>query len=200
MKVVYIHGANASSESFNYIRDQLDIEDEVLLEYDSVNGFDNNLALMKSTLVNHDNVLFVCHSLGGIYAVHLADYLKSKVLGAITISTPYGGSKAADYAKFFLPFSRLLHDIGPRSKPIKESQQIKIQCPWLNIVTTRGNCPWLTEANDGVVTIESMRHRKDMELIELPLNHYEVVISKQTTDIISSKLQEYANGKIYRTS
>jgi pimeloyl-ACP methyl ester carboxylesterase len=200
MRVVYIHGANASGESFNYIRDQLKIDNEIVLEYDSSNGFDNNLDMMKSTLVDYDNVLFVCHSLGGIYAVHLAHYLKSKVLGAITISTPYGGSKAADYAKFFLPFSRLLHDIGPRSKPIKDSQKIKIVHPWLNIVTTRGNCPWLTEDNDGVVTIESMKHRKDMEYIELPLNHYEVVISKETAKIINKKIQEYANGKIHRST
>jgi hypothetical protein len=41
MKLVYIHGANATSESFNYIRDKLG--KGIDINYDSRNGFENNL-------------------------------------------------------------------------------------------------------------------------------------------------------------
>jgi hypothetical protein len=105
-------------------------------------------------------------------------------LGAVTLSSPYGGAENADYAKYFLPFSRLLRDIGPTSAPMKSASAIQIRHPWLNIVTTRGDSPWIMQPNDGVVTINSMRHRPEMQFEELYINHYEVVMSPKTVDII----------------
>lgn len=43
MKIVYIHGASATGESFNYIREHLQYKDELILEYDSRDGFKHNL-------------------------------------------------------------------------------------------------------------------------------------------------------------
>jgi pimeloyl-ACP methyl ester carboxylesterase len=184
MNIVYIHGASATGDSFNYIRHHLNHPDEIVIEYDSQNGFDCNLADMKKIIGAVDNVVFVCHSLGGIYALHLADAFPQNVLGAVTLSSPYGGAENADYAKYFLPFSRLLRDIGPTSAPMKSASRIRIQHPWLNIVTTRGDSPWIMQPNDGVVTINSMRHRPEMQFKELYINHYEVVMSPKTVDII----------------
>lgn len=184
MNLVYIHGASATGDSFNYIRHHLNHPDEVVIEYDSQNGFARNLAHMKQTVCEIEEIVFVCHSLGGIYALHLADAFADRVIGAITMSTPYGGAESADYAKYFLPFSRLLRDIGPSSVPILLSNAIKIQHPWLNIVTTRGDSPWIMQPNDGVVTVTSMRHRSDMQFEELYINHYEVLMSVKTVDIV----------------
>lgn len=194
MKIIYIHGASATGESFNYIRDHLDHKDELVIEYSSKHGFEYNLEYMKNLLVDFDNMFFICHSLGGIYALHLADHFKDQVLGAVTMSTPYGGSQAADYAKYFLPFSRLLRDIGPNSRPMKLTNRLKIHHPWCNIVTTAGDSPWMVEPNDGVVTISSMKYRSDMEFIEMSNNHYEVVISPRTVEIIKNKIAEVSNG------
>ena len=191
MKLIYIHGASATGESFNYIREHLNHNDDVVIEYSSKNGFEENLEQMKKILVDFDNMFFICHSLGGIYALHLANHFKDQVLGAVTMSTPYGGSSAADYAKYFLPFSRLLRDIGPNSRPMKLTNKLEVIHPWTNVVTTRGDSPWMVEPNDGVVTIASMTHRNDMEFIELPLNHYEVVISPKTIDILKEKIKKY---------
>lgn len=190
MKLVYIHGASATSESFNYIRQHLKHKDEYVVEYDSDNGFHNNLELMKEQLKDFENIFFVCHSLGGIYALHLTEYLGDRVLGACTISTPYGGAENADFAKYFLPFSRLLRDIGPRSEPMRMAEKIKLNHPWTNIVTTRGNSPWIIHDNDGVVTVKSMKCRDDMSFIEVDINHYEVVLSPETVKIIKDKIRE----------
>jgi pimeloyl-ACP methyl ester carboxylesterase len=184
MHLVYIHGASATGESFNYIRSHITGVAETIVEYNSSNGFDRNLADMIQQLQGVDRLLFVCHSLGGIYALHLAEEFRNQVIGAVTLSTPYGGAESADYAKYFLPFSRLLRDIGPSSAPVTSSNAIKIQHPWLNIVTTRGDSPWIMQPNDGVVTVSSMRHRSDMQFKELYINHYEVVMSPKTVDII----------------
>jgi pimeloyl-ACP methyl ester carboxylesterase len=188
MKFIYIHGANATGDSFNYIREHLNHTDELVIEYDSKDGFDHNLSTMKDLLETQQDIFFICHSLGGIYALHLANAFPTNVLGAVTISTPYGGAESADYAKYFLPFSRLLRDIGPHSKPMRVADRIKVQHPWTNIVTTRGASPWILQPNDGIVTISSMSCRSDMELVELHTNHYEVIMHHTTVEILKNRI------------
>ena len=189
MKLVYIHGASATSESFNYIRSKLG--DGIAVNYDSRNGFENNLDAIKEQIGKTKDVFFIAHSLGGIYALHLANAIPKQVLGAVTLSTPYGGAEVADVAKYFLPFSRLMRDIGPSSWVMKQANNIKIQHPWTNVVTVRGQSPFMTEANDGVVTISSMKHHADMELVEVDYNHYEVVLSDQIVDIIIERIKKF---------
>jgi pimeloyl-ACP methyl ester carboxylesterase len=189
MNLVYIHGANATSESFNYIKSKLG--NGLDINYDSRNGFENNLKDMQSTLQNYKNLVFVAHSLGGIYALHLANAMPEVVKGAVTLSTPYGGAEVADYAQYFLPFSRLMRDIGPSSWVMKQASKIKIQHPWTNIVTVKGQSPFMHEPNDGVVTISSQKHHADMELIEVDCNHYEVVLSDAVVKLIKERVNKF---------
>ena len=187
MKLVYIHGASATSESFNYIRQHIGGDDTVV-NYDSRNGFENNLVEIKKQLGKTRDMFFIAHSLGGIYALHLANAIPKQVTGAVTLSTPYGGAAVADVAKYFMPFSRLMRDIGPSSWAMTQANNIKIQHPWTNIVTVKGQSPFMTEPNDGVVSIVSQKHHIDMELLEVDYNHYEVVLSDQVVDIIKTRL------------
>ncbi len=189
MKIVYIHGASATGESFNYIRHSIGQDNDIVINYDSRNGFEKNLAIIKDFLSAESAIFFVAHSLGGIYCLHLAELLGDKVLGAVTLSTPYGGAEIADVAKYFLPYSRLLKDIGPNSYAMQHARHIKKLPPWTNVVTTKGNAPWVPGKNDGVVTIASQMVRDDiMELIELPSNHYEVVLNDQVIAIIKERI------------
>jgi pimeloyl-ACP methyl ester carboxylesterase len=189
MQLVYIHGASATSESFNYIRKN--IGEGIDINYDSRNGFENNLNDMMKTLEGVKNIAFIAHSLGGIYSLHLANAIPKQVLGAVTLSTPYGGAEVAEFAKFFLPFSRLMRDIGPSSWVMRQSDKIKIQHPWTNVVTVKGQSPFITEPNDGVVTIASQKHHEDMELVEVDYNHYEVVLSDQIVEIIKERTKKF---------
>ncbi len=191
MNLVYIHGANATSESFNYIRNK--VGTGIDLNYDSRNGFENNLTDMLTQLADVKDIAFIAHSLGGIYALHIAAAIPNAVKGAVTLSTPYGGAEVADYAKFFLPFSRLMRDIGPSSWAMKQADKIKIQHPWTNIVTVKGQSPFIIAANDGVVTIASQKHHKDMELVPVDYNHYEVVLSDQVIDVINERVKKFEN-------
>ena len=190
--IVYIHGASATAESFTHIRQfvrDYTEESDVALEYNSEAGFEHNLAAMKGQLDDEDRLFFVSHSLGGIYALHLANYYSATTVGGVSLSTPYGGSKQADYARYFLPFNRLMKDIGPASRPMADAKKLPPPPCWTQVVTTRGASPWIQEPNDGVVTIESQQYRTDFELIELPLNHYEVVISNQVVDIVLDRIK-----------
>lgn len=194
MTIVYIHGASATSESFARIRDHIKKPD-LAIDYNSSDGFAHNLKEMKNQLEDVEKIFFVAHSLGGIYALHLADHFRHKVLGAVTLSTPYGGSREADFAKYFLPFSRLMRDIGPMSDPMARVKELQFpKGKWTNVVTTKGQSPWVVEENDGVVTLKSMRYCKEMELVEVPLNHYEVVISDKTVEIIKDRLKRTPLG------
>jgi len=189
MKLVYIHGASATSESFNYIRSKLG--EGIDINYDSRNGFENNLKDMLEQLSTVDDIAFVAHSLGGIYSLHIANILPKQVLGAVTLSTPYGGAEVAEYAKYFLPFSRLMRDIGPNSWAFKQADKIKIRHPWTNVVTVKGQSPFMLAHNDGVVTVASQKHHEDMELIEVDYNHYEVVLAEPVVKIIKERIKKF---------
>jgi pimeloyl-ACP methyl ester carboxylesterase len=189
MTLVYIHGASATSESFNYIRSKLG--KGIDINYDSRNGFENNLNEMRTQLADVKDIAFIAHSLGGVYSLHLANAIPNQVVGAVTLSTPYGGAEVAEVVKFFLPFSRLMRDIGPSSWAMKQADKIKIQHPWTNIVTVTGQSPFMHEHNDGVVTIASQRHHKDMELVEVDCNHYEVVLSDVVVKLIKERVNKF---------
>ena len=64
MNLVYIHGANATGESFNHIRTRLG--KGLDLNYDSRDGFEHNLAQMQQSLAGVKQCFFIAHSLGGI--------------------------------------------------------------------------------------------------------------------------------------
>ena len=191
--IVYIHGASATAESFThirqYVRDYFE-EPDIVLEYQSSDGFENNLDRMKGQLDEAERLFFISHSLGGIYSLYLANHYKETTVGGVSLSTPYGGSREADFAKYFLPFSRLMRDIGTISGPMKAARSLSAPPNWTQIVTTVGQSPWINEPNDGVVTLESMRYRKDFELVDVALNHYEVVISNRVVDIILDRLKK----------
>jgi pimeloyl-ACP methyl ester carboxylesterase len=189
MQLVYIHGASATSESFNYIRSKLG--KGIDINYDSRNGFENNLNDMLKGLVDVEDIFFVAHSLGGIYSLHIANTIPHQVMGAVTLSTPYGGAEVAEFAKYFLPFSRLMRDIGPSSWVMKQADKIKIQHPWTNIVTVKGQSPFIIDPNDGVVTISSQKHHIDMELVEVDYNHYEVVLSDEVIKLIKERVKKF---------
>jgi hypothetical protein len=74
---------------------------------------------------------------------------------------------------------------------MKEARKIKIQHPWTNVVTVKGQSPFMVEPNDGVVTIHSQKHHADMELVEVDYNHYEVVLSDKIVNIIQERTKKF---------
>lgn len=193
MKYLYIHGANATSQSFNYIRQHVHGKD-VLIDYNSAMGFEHNLELMCEQIKDCQDMFIVAHSMGGIYALHLANKFPEKFKGAVTISTPYNGSSVAEIAKWVLPYYRLIHDIVPDSKTIRTTNSLAIMHPWTQVVTTAGHVPWLLYPNDGIVSIASMTSRNDFESVEVGLNHYEVMVSPITVKIIKDKAKAVSNS------
>jgi pimeloyl-ACP methyl ester carboxylesterase len=194
MHIAYIHGNRATASSFNFIRSQLSGHTEIMLEYDSAAGFYHNHDAMMRELDGKDDIFFIAHSLGGIHALHLAHHLGKRAVGGVTMATPYGGSAAASVVACFLPLSRVLKDIRPTGKPIVEAGRLDVPRNWTNIVTLAGASPFMLEPNDGVVTLESMRHRKDIRLLEIECNHFEVVLNEQALEEIRRSIADASHA------
>ena len=189
LAVIWIHGANQSGLSFQYLRSLTRFKNELVVEYDTSNKFFNNLEMLSKKISHVRGPYFVIgHSLGGLYALHLTKHVD--VAGAVSISTPFAGSWTADWARFFVPTYQLFRDVGRRSIPVKESQGINLKVEWTQIVSTKGNVPYHGGQNDGVCTIKSMKSRKDMELIEVPHTHFEVMCSDLVAKIILERYQK----------
>ena len=189
LAVIWIHGANQSGLSFQYLRSLTRFKNELVVEYDTSNAFFNNLEMLSKKINQVRGPYFVVgHSLGGLYALHLTKHVD--IAGAVSISTPFAGSWTADWARFFVPTYQLFRDVGRRSIPIKEAQGINLKFEWTQIVSTKGNVPYHGGQNDGVCTIKSMKSRKDMELIEVPHTHFEVMCSDLVAEIILDRYQK----------
>ena len=194
LSVIWIHGANQSGLSFQYLRSLTRFQNELVVEYDTSNKFYSNLEMLSNEINKVRGPYFIIgHSLGGLYALHLTKHVE--IVGAVSISTPFAGSWTADWARFFVPTYQLFRDVGRRSVPIKESQNIKLTVDWTQIVSTKGNVPYHGGQNDGVCTIKSMKSRKDMELIEVPHTHFEVMCSDLVVEIILDRYQKVVRSK-----
>ncbi len=192
--VIWIHGANQSGLSFQYLRSLTRFKNELVVEYDTSHRFKENLEMLSNEIHKVKGPYFMIgHSLGGLYALHLTKHVD--VAGAVSISTPFAGSWTADWARFFVPTYQLFRDVGRRSIPIKESQNIKLTVDWTQIVSIKGNVPYHGGQNDGVCTIKSMKSRKDMELIEVPHTHFEVMCSDLVVEIILDRYQKVLRNK-----
>lgn len=194
LKIVFIHGHGASSESFNFIRSQL-AHESIDIEYDSAHGFASNLAVMVDRLSDESHVFFIAHSLGGLYALHLADQMGARAIGAVTMATPYGGSEAALALNYIWP-QQLYRDIHLTAAPITQARDIAPRANWTAIVSTKGHSQLMAAANDGVVTMDSMCARGDARAVKVHSTHHEIVLSRQSVEIIQAAIAEAASSAI----
>jgi len=145
---------------------------------------EDNLIAMEKHIT--EPCIVVGHSMGGLYAWHLAKRNPELVTHGISIGTPWGGSK---YVSFWSSFNRIPHWLIMLSRTgmwTSRPRHMPPACPWTNIVTTHGfDVLWFGK-NDGVITIESQRelYKQSNEII-LNYGHTEVLQSPELVDIIN---------------
>jgi len=183
--LVYIHGANATGTSWNYLRSLVPATSEYVLEYSCSNKFEDNLQAMSKEITNLDKVFYVGHSLGGIYAYHLANKGLARCVGGLSISTPFGGVSSAYLLGLLFPFYSLFQDIKPNSKAITSIRGLKNNRNWTQIVTRRGNNPLINGKNDGVITVSSQQ-QIDCRKIVMEFSHNEILQSPEVAGLIIS--------------
>ena len=184
MKVVFIHGAWSSPKSFTYIVDQLNLTNHILLSYDTKLPFQQNLHNLHNQLVDCTSIFFVAHSLGGIYAAHLAD---KRCLGGVTIATPYGGIESSALFRVLYPTQPVFKTLLPNSTELRYCQQTALP-NWTQLVCLGPGIPWISEPNDGVVTVQSQRALNSIQQLETANTHHDVLQDLNTCWIIKEKL------------
>jgi len=191
MKVVYIHGATATHNSFAFIQQSINAKNYLYIEYPRDRTAFENLDNMKDIIINNvaEPMFLICHSLGGIYALHLLEEFKD-IKGVVSLATPFAGSDIAVWGKVMNPGYKLFNDITPKSEFIRTTKDIDVKIPWTQVVTTTGEVPWMEQPNDGVVTKKSMTARPDIDYIEIPNNHYEIVQCTRAVEVIKKSLQK----------
>ena len=184
INVIWLHGANQTSLSFKYLQTKTQFPNEILPNYSSMNRFENNIEMIADAVKGKGPHFVIGHSMGGLYALHLTQYVR--IVGGVSISTPFRGSSTADWAKYIVPSYPLFKDVGRKSLTVKQGNEIKLDIPWTQIVTTAGGVPYHNGPNDGVCTIASMSHRTDMTHLELAHTHYETMVSDRVAETICS--------------
>ena len=192
MKIVYIHGATASHNSFAFIQEVIKAKDYLYIDYPRTKTAQENLEDMTKRIGSTTGPLFIiCHSMGGLYALHLLERFPKRIKQVVSLATPFAGSELAIWGRLMNDKYQLFNDIMPHSEFVKTTKYIEVKCPWTQIVTTVGDVPWMPLPNDGVVTRKSMTCREDVEYVEITDNHYEIVQSGRVVKLLKETISNF---------
>lgn len=215
----YVHGALSTHRSFSFIKQQL-LQEEICdrnlqfadaaelkkimpreerdFSYDIrvEQGQEMVDRLTKSlSSLGKRTVTLVCHSFGGILGVAAArNVLKANPdmkVNIITMGSPLGGSAMASFLKMLKPSSTFFDNIGSYGKFMREFMSHALPCRTRAIVTTEGHADWMSEPNDGVVTVASQMYYDGDPLFfptQVKLNHFEVLMSDKSVSTIKKEL------------
>lgn len=180
--IAYIHGLASSGKMFNFINAQLPEHDVTFADYDSSQSIETSYEQVLSKLPKDEPITLICHSLGGIIGHMLSTRDNGhKIDQLITISTPFGGSDTAGKLKWFYPSYRIFKDLAPKSKILQEVAATPVKrCPFVSLISISGHLPFVSEINDGVVSLESQRSTQAKKKIEIKANHFEILQDEAT--------------------
>ena len=185
--ILMIHGAGATSLSFNYISLWLDQELQSI-DYKVGESIDEIFARIE----NPDDIKFILgHSYGGLLgATWLEKNPKNNVKGLITMASPWQGSPTARILNWFLS-DPVWHDMAPGSTLLKAVNEIKLSIPVKNIIANPGqggNGLAGRSNNDGTIPIDSARNLPAgftrSRSVEIPHGHSEILQSWETIEEI----------------
>lgn len=185
--IVYVHGLQSTSKSFNYLRGKFPCHDWLNVSYDASESL---LALVDNLVetingLNRD-VMVVAHSLGGVISA-VAAARTPRIVKLVTLSSPFGGSEAASLLRWVC-HSPSINNIHPGAPLMTAARSIRITQPALAIVTTAGASPFIAGANDGVVTVNSQQAINGPTFVSMNVNHFEVLLCEQVAQTLKAFL------------
>lgn len=185
--IVYLHGLNCSPTIFSHLHHQLPEHEPIFIEYDSFQSIEDSYQYILSQ-ITHKKVSVIGHSLGGVIGLLLASRDNGITVDRLaTISSPFGGSKAAVGARLLFPRFKVFKDIDPRSEIINEVSKAKIP-HHLSIISVGGSLPIMFDDNDSVVSVKSQKASLTPLKVEVNSNHFEAVQNNATLEEIKKYL------------
>lgn len=191
--IIFIHGANSSPVSFNFLSHFLPSHKRVDFSYETNDTLEYSLLKLDTCIFNEhksslEKVCLVAHSMGGILAL-AARQLPTDGVGSIcTIASPVMGIKSAGYLRFAFPGEQIFNNVAPSNGVIRSIREYTPALPTLACITTKGASPFFREPNDGVVTVSSQEGPESIPRIYFPLNHFEVLLDYGVVDTVKSFL------------
>jgi pimeloyl-ACP methyl ester carboxylesterase len=181
--ITYIHGANATPKSFTMIRKALPSHSHTNIIYSASDRLQD---IINATIKYVDQPTHVVsHSMGGIIGVAMSHLRPDLFKTVTTISTPFGGSEAADKLLMMMPYNTFLRNIQTSNPILREIIAVGPTVPTMNIITTQGSHAFETKQNDGVVTVESQKAFSGLH-VEVPYDHFEVLQDEEVAMAIGS--------------
>ena len=159
--VIYIHGANASPDNFNYYTIKLPEHRYIAPEYrmeDDPYDLVELLNLKKQREFGNEPVILVGHSFGGLLASWYASVYPKNVEHLVTIATPYQGTPVARVLSMIFRNKKVFENTKPGAPVLELLQEKTFSGLHTNIVCTSGSNPLAGlggKANDGMVSVES---------------------------------------------
>lgn len=207
--VIYIHGANADSDNFNYYKLKLPEHKSIAPNYDmSEDPFDLVMAFKnrKDKEFGDEKVILVGHSFGGILASWYAGVLPEDVSHLVTIATPWEGTPVARIFGYFWRNSDVFKNTMPGATVLAMLQEKKFNGPHTNIICTRGANPVAGiggKANDGMISCDSQSKTpagfKNTQTHHIEAGHSGVLLNNNVTEMLHKILIGDNNERLVDT-
>ena len=193
MNIVFLHGLNSTCTTFNFMLDRLKLTEHRVfkINYDSHARVKDILDEVRPKLPK-GKFAIIGHSLGGVIAALIAEEFHDRVLKLVTISSPLKGAVAATYLMLVPGHLRIMEDLAPMSSVMRHLSELTLAVPTLSFVSTQGHLPVIPifdEPNDGLVSIRSQKGLQFARQLEIPANHFEILMH----DGAVSTLQQFLN-------
>jgi len=207
--VILIHGIRKTSLSMMRIAHELNKEEYCVVNFgytakDTVDTISNSLLpkFIKEFCIDpKKKINFVTHSAGGIILRRYLEKNSPLQLGrAVMIAPPNHGSEIADFSKKHLtsiykfiygPLGRQLGALSDSyiNKILKQSVNFELGIIAGRVSHNPLSLFLIKGPNDGMVSVKSTKVRGMKEHVVLPLSHYFILFSKDTTQRVVSFLK-----------
>mgnify|MGYP000224050404 CR=1 FL=1 len=192
--IIYLHGANADPDNFNYYTLKLpehnfmspayDMEDD---PYDIV----ELVRMRKEREFGKQKVILVGHSFGGLLASWYASVYPKNVEHLVTIATPWQGTPVARILGMIFRNRKVFDNTRPGAEVLALLQEKSYNGLHTNIVCTSGSNPLAGlggKANDGMISVDSQLTTppkfKNTENVTIHAGHSGVLLNNNVTNIL----------------
>lgn len=193
-KVLYIHGANASPDNFNYYKLILPEHDYIAPMYDMEDDpFDvvDSLNRKVKREFGDSKIIVVGHSFGGLISAWYSAINPKQISHLITIASPWQGTPVARIFGYFFRNSKMFQNVRPGAEVLSLLQQKTFCGLHTNIVCTQGGNPVAGmggQANDGMVSVDSQSSTpplfKQTENVFIEAGHSGVLLNNNVTNLL----------------
>lgn len=179
--VVYIHGANSSHRSFNYLVDRLPDHEKVFLNYTCATPLRDNIARVTNQLADIRPDSIVAHSLGGVISAFAQPAVPDSKI--VSLGSPFGGSFIANFLRFQ---GQLYQDVCSMNPLFAELRNRTFDERFLSVIAT--GLETMNPKSDGVVSVASQEALRGCRREYVALNHFEVLMCDDVVRIVENHI------------